>query len=75
MSIAVHNDVRPGQCKGIVAYGYNTQDGRFVSKVNFTAESRYNGRTLLCRIDNGPGHSQTLVENITVNITQGISMK
>ena len=75
-NIAVHNfDERPGHCKGIMAYGYSAPDGHFVSKVNFAAKSWHNGRTIQCRIDNGPRHSPTDVGSTTVYITQGKFVK
>lgn len=74
-SIAIHRDRVPGQCKGIVAYGYSAEpDGHFVSEMNFTANASYNGKTIQCRIDNGPRQS-THIGNVTINITQGKSVK
>lgn len=63
-----------GQCKGIVADGYRARDGHFVSRMNFTANHWYNGRTVECRINYGPRQQPTIVGNTTIKTTPGTKM-
>ena len=65
------SDRVPGECKGIVAYGYSVQDGHFISIMNLTATGSYNGRTIQCLIDRGSGETQLLIGNETVNTSTG----
>jgi hypothetical protein len=71
--ILAHGAGVTGQCKGIVAYGYSTPatEGHFVSRMNFTAKHWYNGRTVQCLIDRGPGRTQKLIGNVTINTSPG----
>lgn len=69
--IVVLGDRVPGECKGIVAYGYSAPDGHFISKMNLTATGSYNGRTVQCLIDRGPRETQTVIGNVTVKTSLG----
>ena len=65
------SDRVPSQCNGIVADGYNTSDGHFVARMNFTANHRYNDRTVQCHINHGTRQPPTLIGNTTVKTTPG----
>ena len=65
------DDRVPGECKGIVAYGYIAPDGHFISNMNLTATDSYNGRTIECLIDRGAGETRQLIRNLTVNTSAG----
>lgn len=55
----------------MVASGYSALDSHFVSMLNFTANPQYNGKTVQCLTDHGPGRSQALLGNVTIDATPG----
>ena len=69
-NIIINQDYIPGECGGIKAKGIKKNKTTFASHLNMTIDLRYNGKTVMCILDNG-FDSQTLIGNITINFTSG----
>ena len=70
MNIVLNQDFVPGECDGIRAQGIRKNNTTFVSQLNMTIDQRYNGKAVMCILDNG-FDSQTLIGNITITFTSG----
>ena len=67
--IVLHRDNIPNECGGFIARGIHINDNTFTSQMNFTINTRYNGKTIECNLFSND--VLTNIGSISLNFTVG----